>query len=74
MQENTNTVILTIDGMMCPHCEATVKSALEALDFVRSAEADHTKGSVSVELSGEFDERAVKSAIEEKGYVYGGVK
>ncbi|MBP5209011.1 MAG: metal-transporting ATPase, partial [Clostridia bacterium] len=74
MQENKNTVLLSVDGMMCPHCEATVKGALESLDFVRSAEADHTKGSVSVELSGEFDERAVKSAIEEKGYVYGGVK
>ena len=68
------TVLLSVDGMMCPHCEATVKGALEKLDFVKSAEADHTKGSVSVELSGELDEGAVKAAIEEKGYVFGGIK
>ena len=74
MEKQQNAVLLSVDGMMCPHCEATVKGALEALDFVKSAEADHTKGSVSVELSGKFDEVAIKAAIEEKGYVYGGIK
>lgn len=74
MEKQQNTVLLSVDGMMCPHCEATVKGALAKLDFVKSAEADHTKGSVSVELSGELDEGAVKAAIEEKGYVFGGIK
>ena len=35
---------LKVEGMMCPHCEATVKKALEAIDGVSVAEADHVKG------------------------------
>ncbi len=74
MEKRQNAVLLSVEGMMCPHCEAAVKGALETLDFIKSAEADHTKGSVSLVLSGEFEDGAVKAAIEEKGYVYGGIK
>lgn len=74
VKSNPHGVLLSVKGMMCPHCEATVRGALEALDFVKKAQADHTMGTVVVELSGEFDESAVKSAIENQGYVYGGTK
>lgn len=74
VKSNPHAVLLSVKGMMCPHCEATVRGALEALDFVKKAQADHTMGTVVVELSGEFDESAVKSAIENQGYVYGGTK
>ena len=61
-------VTLNVKGMMCEHCEATVKNALEALPFVAAATADHTAGTVTVELQGAFDLAAAKQAIKEKGY------
>ncbi len=63
---------LEVTGMMCPHCEATVKKALEALPFIESAEADHEANAVTVTLSGDFDEAAVQAAIEKAGYEYRG--
>ena len=60
--------------MMCPHCEATVKGALEALDFIKEASADHKAGTVTVELNGNLDIAALKAAVEEKGYTFGGVQ
>ncbi len=65
-----NTVIIRVDGMMCPHCEASVKGALEALDFVSSAQADHNTGEVTLTLCGGFDFDAAKAAVEGKGYAY----
>ena len=65
---------LAVEGMMCPHCEATVKKALEELPFVAEAAPDHTKGEVVVTLGGAFDEEAAKKAVEDKGYLYRGVK
>ena len=67
-----STVVLSVEGMMCPHCEAAVKAALEALEFVQSADADHTKAAVEVTLCGKFDEDAVRAAIEKADYGYGG--
>ncbi len=65
-------VVLKVGGMMCSHCEKTVKDALEALDFVEEAVADHKSGTVSLRTSGEFDEQAVVKIINGKGYEYGG--
>ena len=62
-----------IEGMMCEHCEATVKKALEALPFVESAEASHTKGTAVLTLSGTPDEQAVKAAVEGKDYTFLGL-
>ena len=62
------TVILRIDGMMCQHCEAAVKKALEKLDFVNEAEASHEKGTAVVRLCGKMDEEAVRKAIAEEDY------
>ncbi|MBS7261993.1 MAG: metal-transporting ATPase, partial [Eubacteriales bacterium] len=63
-----------IEGMMCGHCSATVKKALEALDFVESAEVSHETGEAVLTLSGAWEEAAVKKAVEEKEYAYLGVE
>lgn len=42
---------MKIEGMMCPHCEATVKKTLEAIDGVESAEVSHEKGSAVLTMS-----------------------
>ena len=54
--------VIEIKGMMCGHCEAHVKKALEALEGVASAEASHEKGTAVVQLSGSVDDAALKMA------------
>ena len=61
---------LHIEGMMCHHCEAAIKKALEKLDFVREATADFEAGTAVITLSGEVDEDAVRKAVEEEDYEY----
>ena len=68
-----NSVTVSVEGMMCHHCEASVKKALEALDFVDSAEASFETGRVDIALSDAFDEARVKQAIENEDYEYLGV-
>ncbi len=65
---------LRIKGMMCPHCEARVKSALEELPFVEEAVPSHEAGNAVVTLSGELSEKEVKAAVEKAGYKYLGTK
>ena len=67
---------LKIDGMMCGHCEATVKKALEALPFISYAAPDHNAKNCVIEVSDEaaWDEAAVKAAIEDKDFSYLGVE
>jgi Cu2+-exporting ATPase len=67
-------VCIAVDGMMCEHCKATVRKALEKIDGVESAVASHENGTVILSLSKDFDEEAVKGAIEEEGYEYKGLK
>lgn len=62
--------VFKVEGMMCPHCEAHVKKALEALDGVVSAKASHKKGEVTVEFSKEVPETEVASAIKNAGYEF----
>ena len=57
-----------IEGMMCPHCEANVKNALEALGNVTSAEVSHKAGTAVLSLSGDVDNAVIKKAVEDKGY------
>lgn len=59
-----------IKGMMCEHCEATVKKALEALDGVESAEVSHAAGTAILEESKPVDEAAIKAAIEDRDYEF----
>lgn len=67
-EKNTMTTTLKINGMMCPHCEATVKTALESIDGVTSAEVSHESGTAVVTLSKEVNEDVLKKAVVDKGY------
>lgn len=67
-EKNTMTTTLKINGMMCPHCEATVKTALENIDGVTSAEVSHESGTAVVTLSKEINEDVLKKAVVDKGY------
>lgn len=59
---------LKIEGMMCPHCEANVKTTLEAIEGVISAEVSHVAGTAIVTLEKEVADDVLKSAVEGKGY------
>lgn len=59
---------LKIEGMMCPHCEARVKKALEEIDGVVSAKVSHEAGTAKVETSKEVAESVLKAAVEAAGY------
>ena len=65
---DTKKTVIKIEGMMCPHCEATVKGCLEAFPNVQSAAVSHEKGTAEVSYTGEADLDAMKKAIEDKGY------
>lgn len=67
-EENNMEKTLKIDGMMCAHCEAHVKSALEAIDGVTSASASHTDGTATVILEKEVADDVLKAAVEAEGY------
>lgn len=72
-EKEGNTVTLKIKGMMCGHCEAVVRKALEAIPGVASAVADHEKSIAVVDLAVPVDEAAFKKAIEDEGYEYLGI-
>ena len=59
---------IKIEGMMCGHCEAHVKAALEAVDGVVSAEANHTSGTATVTLSADVPDSKLAAAVKEAGY------
>ena len=62
------TKTMKIEGMMCPHCSGRVKSALEALDGVQSAEVSHESGSAVVTLSKDISNDELKNHVEQNGY------
>ena len=68
-EKTMTTKTMKIEGMMCGHCEARVKKALEALPGVESAEASHEKGEALVHLSGQESDEALKKAVEEQDYI-----
>ena len=72
-EKEGHTVTLKIGGMMCGHCEAAVRKALEAIPGVASAAADHEKSIAVVDLAVPVDEAAFKKAIEDEGYEYLGI-
>ena len=67
-EETTMTKTMKIEGMMCGHCEAAVKKALEALDGVEAAEVSHEKGTAVVTLAKEVEDEVLKKTVEEKEY------
>ncbi|MCD8069461.1 MAG: heavy metal translocating P-type ATPase [Lachnospiraceae bacterium] len=67
-ESKTMTKTMKIEGMMCGHCEARVKKALEALPQVESALVSHEAGTAVVTLSAELDNAALQKAVEEQDY------
>ena len=59
---------MMIDGMMCGHCEASVKKALEALEGVENAEVSHKENRAVVTLSADVPDEVLKKAVEDKDY------
>ena len=64
---------IKVNGMMCGHCEAHVKKALEAIDGIESAVASHEENMVTITNSKEVDEVLIKAAVMEAGYEYAGM-
>ena len=68
------TVDISIEGMMCEHCEARVKKALEALPGVESAVADHNGGTAVVTLNADVSGETLAEAVEAQDYKVLGVE
>ena len=67
-EETTMTKTMKIEGMMCGHCEATVKKTLEAIAGVEAAEVSHEAGTAVVTLTAEVADDVLKKAVEDKDY------
>ena len=67
-EDKTMTKTMSIEGMMCGHCEATVKKALEALKGVEHAEVSHTAGTAVVTLDADVSDDTLKKAVEDQDY------
>ena len=67
-EDKTMTKTIKIEGMMCGHCEATVKKALESLSQVDSAEVSHEAGTAVVTLNSDVSDDVLKKAVEDKDY------
>ena len=67
-EEKSMTRTMKIEGMMCGHCEAAVKKALEALAEVDVAEVSHETGTAVVTLNAEIANDVLKKTVEEKDY------
>ena len=65
---------LHVKGMMCGHCEATVKAALEAIDGVSEARASHETGTVQLTLTRPVEEAALRKAVEDEDYEWEGME
>ena len=65
--------VIDIDGMMCAHCEASVKKALLAIDGVQEVEASHEQRLATVYLSKRVDDEALAAAVRNAGYEVKGV-
>ena len=73
-EEKTMTKTVRIEGMMCPHCEAHVKKALEALGGVTGAEVSHEKGTAIVSMTENVDNAAITAAVTDAGYTVLGIE
>ena len=67
-EDNKMTKTIHIEGMMCGHCEAHVKKALEAIDGVAEAQASHEKGTAVVTLTADVADEVLTKAVEEQDY------
>lgn len=73
-REEMKEITVKVKGMACGHCEATVKKALEAIDGIESAAADHNKGIAVITVSKEVPEDAIRDAIVSKDFEYLGME
>ena len=64
---------ITVKGMMCGHCEAHVKKALEAIEGIETAAASHGENLVTITTTKDIDEALIKATVEEAGYEYAGI-
>lgn len=67
-EDTTMEITMKIEGMMCGHCEATVKKALEAVKGVSEAAVSHESGTAVVKLSEQIDAEILRKAVEDKDY------
>lgn len=67
-EDKSMEVTLKIEGMMCGHCEASVKKALEAIPTVSEAVVSHESGTAVVTLTAETPFEVLKKAVEDKDY------
>ena len=73
-QETTVEKTMKIEGMMCGHCEKTVKTALEAIPGVEEATADHENGTAVIIMAPNADLEAMKQAVQKVGYAVLGIE
>ena len=73
-EETTMKKTLKVEGMMCMHCEARVKKALEAVPGVENAVADHDAGTAVVTLSAPVEDEVLRAAVEAQDYKVLGVE
>lgn len=67
-EETTMEKTMNIEGMMCAHCEAAVKKALEGLDGVKEAKVSHEAGTAVVDMDQAVSDDVLKKAVEDKDY------
>lgn len=72
-RKEDNIMKITVKGMMCAHCEAHVKKALEAIDGIESAVASHSDNLVTITCTKDVEESLIKTAVEDAGYEYVGI-
>lgn len=72
-RKEKNIMKITVNGMMCGHCEAHVKKALEAIEGIESVIASHEENLVTITSTKEIEEAVIKAAVEEAGYEYAGI-
>ena len=68
------TKTLKIEGMMCMHCEARVKKALEAVPGVESAAPDHEAGVAVITLGAPVEDEVLRAAVEAQDYKVTGIE
>ena len=72
-ENNSMEKTMNIEGMMCGHCEATVKKALEAVDGVAEAVVSHENGTAVVKLDKSVDDSVLRKAVEDHDYKVTGI-
>ena len=73
-EENSMKKTVKVEGMMCPHCEASVKKALEAIDGIDEAIVSHEKGTAEITLSKDVAADVIQKAIEDRDYKFCGIE